>query len=77
MEAKIMGEKLEEAKKIYLMDNFRAFMRKLQGMTDEDFKKPVPRIKEKILNYKETDPPEMQNKPDLKFHQKRKEVRNG
>ena len=29
MEAKIMGEKLEEAKKIYLMDNFPAFMRKL------------------------------------------------
>ena len=77
MNTKTMREKLEEAKKICFMDNFRSFMRKLQGVTDEDFKKPVPRIKEKILNSKETDPLEMQNKPDLKFYQKRKEVRNG
>lgn len=77
MNTKTMREKLEEAKKICFMGNFRSFMRKLQGVTDEDFKKPVPRIKEKILNSKETDPLEMQNKPDLKFHQKRKESRNG
>jgi len=41
--------KMEEAKQIYFMDEFRAFMRKMQGLTDEDFKEPVPRFKEKIL----------------------------
>jgi len=37
-----MREKLKETKGIYYMDDFRAFIRKLQGMTDEDFKKPAP-----------------------------------
>jgi len=59
------------------MDNFRAFMRKLQGLTEDDFKEPVPRIKQKIMKSEETDPLEMQNKSDLKFHQKQKESRNG
>jgi len=77
MNTKTMREKLEEAKKIYFMDNFRAFMRKLQGVTDEDFKEPVPRIKEKTMKSEETDPLEMQNKQDLKFYQKQKESRNG
>ena len=72
-----MGEKLEESKKIYLMDNFRAFMRKLQGLIEDDFKEPVPRIKQKIMKSEGTDPIEMQNRSDLKFHQKQKKGRNG
>lgn len=42
-------EKMQEAKEIYFMEEFRAFMRKMQGLTDEDFQAPVPRIKEKIM----------------------------
>jgi hypothetical protein len=52
-------EKMQEAKKIYFMEDFRAFMRKMQGLTDEDFQAPVPRIKEKILSATEKDPLEM------------------
>lgn len=49
MEHKSMKEKIREAKQIYFMDDFKAYMRKLQGLTDEDFMESVPRIKEKIL----------------------------
>ena len=56
---KTMKEKLAEAKKIYFMDDFKKFMRKMQGLTDDDFKKPVPRIIEKILKADETDPLKM------------------
>lgn len=59
MEKESMKEKMQEAKKIYFMTEMRSFMRKLQGLTDDDFKKPVPKIKEKILNSKENDPLEM------------------
>ncbi|MGB8952759.1 MAG: DUF5714 domain-containing protein [Candidatus Aminicenantales bacterium] len=52
-------EKMQEARKIYYMDEFRAFMRKMQGLTDEDFQAPVPRIKEKIMTASEKDPLEM------------------
>jgi len=52
-------EKMQEAKKIYFTEDFRAFMRKMQGLTDEDFQAPVPRIKEKILSATEKDPLEM------------------
>ncbi len=52
-------EKMQEAKKIYYMEEFRAFMRRMQGLTDEDFQGPVPRIKEKILKAQEKDPLEM------------------
>jgi hypothetical protein len=56
---KTMKEKLAEAKKIYFMDDFKKFMRKMQGLTDDDFKKPVPRIIEKILKANEADPLKM------------------
>lgn len=59
MEQKTMKEKMEEAKKIYFMKELRSFMRNMQGLTDEDFEKPVPGIKKKILKSKETDPLEM------------------
>ena len=59
MEQKTMKEKMEEARKIYFMPDFRSFMRKMQGLTDEDFNLPVPGIKAKILNSKETNPFEM------------------
>ena len=52
-------EKMQEAKKIYYMEEFRAFMRKMQGLTDEDFQAPVPRIKEKILKGSEKNPLEL------------------
>jgi hypothetical protein len=52
-------EKMQEARKIYHMEEFRAFMRKMQGLTDEDFQVPVPRIKEKIIRAPEKDPLEM------------------
>jgi len=58
-EQKTMKEKMEEAKKIYFMKDFRSFMRSMQGLTDEDFEKPVTGIKSKILESKETDPMEM------------------
>jgi len=52
-------EKMQEASKIYYMEEFRAFMRKMQGLTDEDFQAPVPRLKEKIMRAPEKDPLEM------------------
>lgn len=54
-----MNEKTAEAIQIYYMDNFRSFMRKMQDLTDEDFKKPVPGIIKKILNAREKDPLKM------------------
>jgi len=55
-----MKEIMEKAKTIYFMDDFRAFMRKnVQGFTDEDFKKPVSRIKQLILESKGKDPAKM------------------
>ena len=51
-----MKEKLAEAKKIYFMDDFKKFMRNMQGLTDDNFKKPVPGIIEKILKADERDP---------------------
>ena len=59
VEQKTMKEKMEEAKKIYFMKDFRSFMRSIQGLTDEDFEKPVSGIKKRILESKETDPLEM------------------
>jgi len=56
MDAKTMKEKLKEAKDIYFMDDFRAYMRKLHSLTDADFKKHVPGIKEHILKSPEKDP---------------------
>jgi len=52
-------EQMEEAGKIYYMDEFRAFMRKMQGLTDEDFQSPVPRMKEKLIKAPERDPQKM------------------
>ncbi len=54
-----MKEKVEEAKKIYFMKEFKVFMRSMQGLTDDDFEKPVPTIKKKILESKEIEPFEM------------------
>ena len=59
MDAKTMKEKMKEAKGIYFMDDFRAFMRKMHGLTDEDFKKHVPFIKELILESREKNPVEL------------------
>ena len=59
MELRAMKEKIDEAKKIYYMKDFRSFMRSMQGLTDEDFEKPISGIKRKILESKETDPLEM------------------
>jgi len=59
MEQTTHKEKMQEARKIYCMEDFRAFMRKTQGLTDEDFQAPVPRIKEKILRASENNPLEM------------------
>jgi len=59
MDPKIMKHKMEEAKSIYYMAEFRSFMRNMQGLTDEDFNKPVFSIVEKILYSHETDPVEM------------------
>jgi len=58
-EQKTMKEKMDEAKKIYFMKDFRSFMRNMQGLTDEDFEKPVPGIKKKIFESKEINPLEM------------------
>lgn len=52
-------EKMREARKIYYMEEFRAFMRTMQELTDEDFQAPVPGIKEKILKASEKDPLEI------------------
>jgi hypothetical protein len=52
-------EKMQEARKIYYMEEFRAFMRKMQGLTDEDFQAPVPCLKEKIMEAPEKDPLEV------------------
>lgn len=52
-------EMIAKTREIYYMDEFRAFMRKMQGATDEDFKQPVESIKESILASRETDPLEM------------------
>jgi hypothetical protein len=59
MEPNTHKEKMQEARKIYFMEEFRAFMREMQGLTDEDFQAPVPRIKEKIMEASEKDPLEM------------------
>jgi hypothetical protein len=59
MTEKSSKEKIEEAKKIYHLDAFRAHMRGMQGFTDEDFEKITPIIKTKIINSKETNPLEM------------------
>ncbi|MGQ9665546.1 MAG: DUF5714 domain-containing protein [bacterium] len=59
IEQKTMKEKMEEARKIYFMKEFRAVMRNVQGLTDEDFEKPVPGIRRKILDAREIDPLEM------------------
>ncbi len=56
---KTMKEKMDEAKRIYFMKDFRSFMRNMQGLTDKDFEQPVPVIKKKILEAKEIDPLEM------------------
>jgi hypothetical protein len=58
-EQQTMKEKMQEAKKIYFVKEFRSFMRNMQGLTDEDFEKPVPGIKKKIIESKEIDPLEM------------------
>jgi len=49
-------EVIERAKQIHFLDDFRAFMRGSQGLSDEDFNKPVPRIEQLILESKEKDP---------------------
>jgi len=54
-----MKEMLEKAKQIYIMDDFRAFMRQAQGLSDEDFNEPITVIKEFILGSKEHDPSKM------------------
>ena len=59
VEQKTMKEKMDEAKKIYYMKEFRSFMRSIQGLTDEDFEEPVPGIRRKILESKEIDPLEI------------------
>lgn len=52
-------ESMKEARTLYYMEEFRAVMRKMQGLTDEDFQAPVPSIKEKILKAPEKDPLEI------------------
>ncbi len=59
LEQKTMKEKMEEAKKIYFMKDFRQFMRSLQGLTDEDITEPIPLIRDKIFKAEETDPIQM------------------
>ena len=59
MEQKSMREIMENAKKIYFVDEYRTFMRGMQGFADEDFERVVPIIKEKILSSEDTDPFEM------------------
>jgi hypothetical protein len=59
MDPKLMKEKLEEAKRIHRLKDFRAFMRGLHGFTDEDFERLVPEIEEIILESKQTNPVEM------------------
>jgi len=54
-----MKESMETAKQLYHMDEFRGFMRKMQGLTDDDFNKPIPEIKGYIVNSKERDPVKM------------------
>jgi hypothetical protein len=59
MDAKSMKEKLEEAKRIRHLKEFRAFMSGLHGFTDEDFERVVPDIEEITLGSKQTDPVDM------------------
>ena len=59
MDAKSMKEKLEEAKRIYRLKEFRAFMRTLHGFTDEDFERVAPVIEERILGSAQSDPVDM------------------
>ena len=54
-----MKESIETAKQLYCMDEFRGFMRKMQGLSDDDFNKPIPEIKNYIVNSKEKDPAKM------------------
>ena len=49
VEQKTMKEKMDEAKKIYYMKEFRSFMRSIQGLTDDDFNRQVPKIKFEIM----------------------------
>ena len=59
MDPKAMKEKLEEAKRIRRLKEFRAFMRGLHGFTDEDFERVVPKIEDAILRSPLTDPVRM------------------
>ncbi|MCM8815631.1 MAG: DUF5714 domain-containing protein [Candidatus Omnitrophica bacterium] len=59
MDEKTMKEKMAEAKKIYYERDFRSYMRKMQGFTDEDFEKVVPLIKEKVIKAVEKNPYEI------------------
>jgi pyrroline-5-carboxylate reductase len=56
MPEKTTKEKITEVKQIYFMDDFKAFMRKMQDLTDEDSSNSVPRIIEKILKAGEKNP---------------------
>lgn len=47
IEHKSTKEKIREQKQIYFMYEFKAYMRKLQGLSDEDFMEAVPRFKKK------------------------------
>lgn len=59
MDNKGMKEKLEEAKKIYFLADFRNYMRHMQGFTDEDFSSAMPKTKDYIMRSKQTEPFEM------------------
>ena len=53
-----MNPKMQHARSIYYMTEFRQFMRNMQGLTDEQFSRPVPKIVQKILSATEQDPME-------------------
>lgn len=48
-----------DAKNIYFADEFRSFMKSAQGLTEDDFKKIIPKIKKQILDSKGKDPIKM------------------
>jgi len=50
---------MEQARSKYFMRDFRNFMRKAHGFTDEDFVRAAPIIRDMVLASKEPDPREM------------------
>ena len=54
-----MKDNMQQAKNIYAMAEFRQFIRDVQGMSDDEYARVVPRIEENIFSARERNPIEM------------------